>query len=91
MKEKKINLDERAAFNWQGTGAVQWLVGIPLMLLPMLLFGILYWIFNFEVGVIVITSLGVLGIIFHQKIMKHINSRYSRSKYKMIDAFSQES
>jgi len=91
FNRKKINLDERAAFNWQGTGAVQWLVGIPLMLLPMLLFGILYWIFNFEVGVIVITSLGVLGIVFHQKIMKHINSRYSLSKYKMIDAFSQES
>lgn len=90
FNRKKINLDERAAFNWQGTGAVQWLVGIPLMLLPMLLFGILFWIFNFEVGVIVIAALGVLGIVFHQKIMKIINKKYSDSKYKMIDAFSQD-
>lgn len=87
---KKINLDERAAFNWQGTGAVQWLVGIPLMLFPMLLFGLLFWAFNFEVGVISITSLGVLGIVFHQKIMKLIITKYSESKYKMIDSFSQE-
>ena len=87
---KKINLDERAAFNWQGTGAVQWLLGIPLMLLPMLLFGILYWIFSFEVGIIVIATLGIFGVVFHQKLMKLIISKYSQSKYKMIDAFSQD-
>jgi hypothetical protein len=87
---KKINLDERAAFNWQGTGAVQWLLGIPLMLLPMLLFGILYWIFSFEVGIIVIATLGIFGVVFHQKLMKLIISKYSQSKYKMINAFSQD-
>ncbi|NNK82443.1 MAG: hypothetical protein HKO92_04920 [Flavobacteriaceae bacterium] len=87
---KKINLDERAAFNWQGTGAVQWLLGIPLMLLPMALFGILFWIFNFEVATIVVASLGILGIVFHHKLMKHIVSKYYESKYKMIDAFSQD-
>lgn len=87
---KKINLDEHAAFNWQGTGAVQWLLGIPLMLLPMLLFGILYWIFSFEVGIIVIATLGIFGVVFHQKLMKLIISKYSQSKYKMINAFSQD-
>ena len=90
FNRKKINLDERAAFNWQGTGAVQWLLGIPLMLLPMVLFGVLFWIFNFEVATIVVASLGILGIVFHQKLMKHIVSKYYESKYKMIDAFSQD-
>jgi hypothetical protein len=88
---KKINLDERAAFNWQGTGAVQWIVGIPLMLFPMLLFGILYWVFNFETGIMVISLLGVLGVVFHQKLITYIISKYSASKYNMINAFSQES
>ena len=32
FNRKKINLDQKAAFNYQGTGAVQWLIGIPLMI-----------------------------------------------------------
>ncbi len=32
FNRKKIELDKKAAFNYQGTGAVQWLIGIPLMI-----------------------------------------------------------
>ena len=49
---KKINLNERAAFNFQGTGAVQWLIGIPLMLFPVAIFSIFYFTINFEAGLI---------------------------------------
>ena len=88
---KKIKLDQRAAFNYQGTGAVQWLVGLPLMLLPMLIFIVFYFTLGFEIGIVVIVLLGLLGIVFHQRLMKFITKKYLDSKYKMIDAFSQES
>jgi len=87
---KKIDLDKRAAFNYQGTGAVQWLIGIPLMIVPMALFGALNFFINFETGIAVILLLGLAGIMFHQKIMKVITKKYLDSKYKMIDAFSQD-
>ena len=87
---KKINLNEKAAFNYQGTGAVQWLIGIPLLLLPMLIFGGLDYFVNFEVACLALGVLGVLGIILHQKIMRFIESKYMQSKYKMIAAFDQE-
>jgi len=87
---KKIDLDQRAAFNFQGTGAVQWLIGIPLMLVPMGIFALLNFLVNFQTGVAVIIALGLMGIVFHQKIMTHITQRYLNSKYRMIDAFSQD-
>ena len=87
---KRIDLDQRAAFNFQGTGAVQWLIGIPLMLEPMGIFALFHFLVNFETGVAVIIVLGLLGIMFHQKIMKYITKRYLDSKYAMIDAFSQD-
>ncbi|HMC00944.1 MAG TPA: DUF5687 family protein [Flavobacteriaceae bacterium] len=87
---KKINLNQRAAFNYQGTGAVQWLIGIPLLLIPLGLFGLLYAISSFEIACLVLAILGVIGIVFHQKLMKLITQKYLDSKYKMIDAFSQE-
>lgn len=91
FNRKTIKLDQRAAFNYQGTGAVQWLLGIPLMLIPMVIFMIFYFLTNFMVGVAVITILGIIGIGLHQKLMKIITARYLDSKYKMIDAFSQDS
>jgi hypothetical protein len=87
FNRKSIDLNQRAAFNYQGTGAVQWLVGIPLMLIPMLLFYVCYKLMNFESGIAVLFLLGILGIIFHQKIMNLITKKYLQSKYEMISAF----
>jgi hypothetical protein len=90
FNRKKINLDQKAAFNYQGTGAVQWLIGIPLMALPMGMFALINWLANFEVAVTVLIGLGLLGIVFHQKIMRAITNKYVAAKYKMIHAFDQE-
>ena len=89
FNRKKINLDERAAFNLQGTGAVQWIIGIPLMALPMGIFALFNWLVNFETAIAVLIGLGTIGIVFHQKIMTVIIRKYAASKYKMIHAFSQ--
>ncbi|WP_335973038.1 DUF5687 family protein [Gaetbulibacter jejuensis] len=91
FNRKKIDLNQRAAFNYQGTGAVQWLIGLPLMLLPLVIFGISYWLTNFEIACLILALIGVVGIVFHQKLMKLIVDKYLASKYKMIDAFSQDS
>ena len=45
---------------------------------------------NFEAGVAALIVCGFLGIAFHQKIMNLITAKYLASKYKMIDAFSQD-
>ena len=87
---KKINLDQRAAFNYQGTGAVQWLVGIPLMLVPILIFLPFYYFISFESGLLALIVLGLIGIVLHQKIMTLITKKYTAVKYEMINAFSQE-
>jgi hypothetical protein len=88
---KKIDLDKKAAFNYQGTGAVQWLIGIPLMVLPMALFGLANWLLGFGAAIGILIVLGVVGIVLHKKLMSIITKRYLDSKYKMIDAFSQDS
>ncbi len=90
FNRKKIELDQKAAFNFQGTGAVQWIIGIPLMVLPMIIFATLNYFVNFEVAIAVIIVLGLIGIAFHQKIMKFITKKYQDTKYKMIDAFGQD-
>ncbi|GGG36394.1 hypothetical protein GCM10010976_05100 [Bizionia arctica] len=90
FNRKKIDLNQRAAFNYQGTGAVQWLVGLPLMALPLAIFGASYYFFSFEMGCLVLAILGLIGIVFHQKLMNIITEKYLDSKYQMIQAFSQD-
>tara|TARA_B100000749_G_scaffold244416_1_gene206243 strand:- start:172 stop:585 length:414 start_codon:yes stop_codon:yes gene_type:complete len=90
FNRKKIDLNQRAAFNYQGTGAVQWIIGLPLMILPMLIFALINWLVGFEAGIATLIVLGVLGIVLHKKLMKTITKRYLDSKYKMISAFSQD-
>ncbi|WOD45065.1 DUF5687 family protein [Hwangdonia lutea] len=90
FNRKKIDLNQKAAFNYQGTGAVQWLIGIPLLLLPMGIFALFYFLIGFEMACLVLALLGVIGIVFHQKLMKAITLKYTKSKYKMINAFDQD-
>ena len=87
---KKINLSERAAFNYQGTGAVQWLVGIPLMLMPIGFFYLGYKLINFQSGIALLILLGILGFLFHEKLMKFITKKYIKNKHIMVNAFDQD-
>ena len=90
FNRKKISLDQKAAFNYQGTGAVQWLIGIPLMVIPVLIFGLVNWLVNLQSALTLLVSMGLLGIVFHRKIMQSITKKYIKSKYKMVAAFDQE-
>lgn len=90
FNRKKIDLTQRAAFNYQGTGAVQWIIGFPLLIIPILFFYVPYKFIGFEAGIATLIILGGIGIIFHQKLMTFITKQYLKSKYKMINAFDQD-
>lgn len=90
FNRKKINLDEKAAFNFQGTGAVQWIIGFPLMLLPMAIFGLINWLVSFEIATATIAIMGFVGVALHKKLMASITKKYKENKYVMIHAFNQE-
>lgn len=89
FNRKKIDLTQRAAFNYQGTGAVQWLIALPLLLFPLLIFYIPYKFIGFEWGVVSLFIISLFGIVFHKKLMDIITKKYQKSKYEMINAFAQ--
>ena len=87
FNRKRIDLEKSPFMNYQGTGAAQWIIGLPLMLVPILLFWICLKLFNFEVGVGFLTSLGLIGIILRSNLMNFIEQAYKRNKYAMINGF----
>ena len=47
---KRIDLEKSPFMNYQGTGAAQWIVGLPLFLIPGIINGFLNSVFLFEIG-----------------------------------------
>lgn len=90
FNRKRIDLDKTPFMNYQGTGAAQWLVGIPLMAIPVFLFWIFNKLFSFEIGITVLLGLGLLGLFLRNHAMQFIAVLYKRNKYAMIKGFSQQ-
>lgn len=89
FNKKRIDLDKSPFMNYQGTGAAQWIVGIPLMVLPVLIFWIIQTFLGFQAAVIGIAALGVIGILLRAQIMEYLAGVYRKRKYAMIAGFKQ--
>ncbi len=87
---KRIDLTQKSAFNFQGTGAVQWIVGIPLLIVPMVIFLLISYLVNFEAACAVLSLMSLIGIVLHQKTIKLITKKYLKVKHQMITAFEQK-
>lgn len=84
-----MDLSRGATFNYQGIGAMNWLVMFPAFLLPILI----YIPFNLAglpyVGLAVIGLLGLIGLIFNKYITEIIYKQFQNKRYIMADGFRQ--
>ncbi len=90
MNKKRIDLDKGQFFNYQGVGAAQWLVGIPLYLIPILIWALVSTIFDQGTATIVIGVIGLCGILLKNAIMPVVVRAYQTRKYGMIEGFKQK-
>jgi len=90
FNRKKIDLNKSGFGNTQGTSATQFLIMIPIMIFPMLLF----WLFNEFVGAnsgyVVVAAIGVVSLLCKKYAMTFIEKKYVKNKYVMINAFGKE-
>lgn len=90
MNKKRIDLDKSAFANMQGAGAAQFLVMIPLLGAPMLIFVILKFLISFEIALITLSVMGIIGFAFKKPILDWITEIYRKKKYGMIAGFKQK-
>lgn len=89
LNKSRIDLSKNSAFNWQGVGASKFVMMLPLILLPLLIYapfgfmGVPYW------GIFTLGSLGVLGFIFHRQMLNLVAQRFLAHKYKIATGFRQ--
>ena len=90
FNRKRIDLIKGGFGNTQGTSATQFLIVIPLMLFPMLLF----WVFNkfvgYNSGFIIVAGIGLISLLFKNYALNFIEKKYIKDKYAMINALGKE-
>ncbi len=86
-QKKRIDLSKGSAFNYQGTSITQFVIVLPLMVLPILIylpFGLLgkpYW------GIIAMGSIGLISLAFYKQWFKAIVTNFKEKKYKNAAGF----
>ena len=79
--KKPIDLSRGSAFNYQGTGAAQFLIIIPLIVVPTLLFYAFDLLWEGNYGLIFLALLGLIGIIFKNYFIKQTVLNLKEKKY----------
>ena len=90
FNRKQIDLNASGFGNTQGTSAKQFIVVIPVMLVPVGLFYAFSLPFGFNAGVAAIAGFGILGLVTKNYFMNLIAKKYIKEKYAAIHAFDQK-
>jgi len=87
---KKIDLKKGGSFNYEGVGAAQWVMSIPIMAAPY----VIYLPFNFaghpNLGILAVGAVGLLGIILRPYLLKLTTRRLEERRYTMAAGFRKD-
>ncbi|MGY5851249.1 DUF5687 family protein [Salegentibacter sp. F14] len=89
FNKRRIDLDKSPFMNYQGTGATQWLVSLPLMILPVLVYWSTAKFLGMKSALAILTVLGIIGLLLRSILLNGIAKRYKERKYAMINGFKE--
>lgn len=90
FNKKRIDLTKSAIGNMQGTSATQFLVLLPLMVVPSLLYVALKTFVSFEAAIVTLSVLGIIGFAFRKTFLDKVTKAYRKRKYTMISGFKEK-
>lgn len=86
FNKKRVFLD-LSIMSTQGKGAVQYIMGIILLIPPLLIYLALSYLTSFEFAIFSLAVIGISGLIMNQVIIKFLLNIFYSQKYKMIKGF----
>jgi len=89
-KPKPMDLNKGAMFNYEGVGAAQFLIIIPMMLGPYLIYVPFSLLFNDYVGLLALGVVGLIGILSFNQLSRININRVLSNRYEISSSFRQE-
>ncbi len=84
---RRIDLSKSASFNWEGVGATQWILSIPLLISPFLVFFPLQWLGYPEAGLAVLAITGLAFLITRQFWLNKLVAIFKEKRYMIAEGF----
>lgn len=87
LNYKRLDITGSASFNWQGVGATQWILGLPFLLIPFVIyipFGIMdqpYW------GLAALGTFGLITLLMRNFWINLLVKRFEQQRYKIAEGF----
>ncbi len=89
-KPKPMDLNKGAMFNYEGVGAAQFLIIIPLMAGPYLVYLPFSYLINDYAGLAALGLTGLAGILAFRPLSRIITNRLLANRYEISSSFRQE-
>lgn len=88
LNYKRLDISKSASFNWQGTGATQWIMSIPLLLIPFLIYAPFGYIMNKPFwGIAAIGIFGVITLLMRNVWINFLTKKFEKQRYKIAEGF----
>jgi hypothetical protein len=84
---KRINLSKGASFNWEGVGATQMLLSIPLLITPYIIYLPFSLFKHAGIGLAILAAIGVIFIITRNFWIKKLEEDFMEKRYTVAEGF----
>ncbi len=85
-----IDLGKSATFNYQGTGATQWIYALLVLLVPVAIYAPLAILFHYWVGVAALGGIGLISWLMQPWWIEVLYKEFKKRKYIILDGFREK-
>jgi len=90
FNKKRMDLSQGAMMNYQGVGANNFVLIIPLLAVPALIYWPVSAFFGFVPAVVTLGGLGVVGLLFNQSLIKLAVNNFHKKRYSIAEGYRQK-
>ncbi|PZP44467.1 MAG: hypothetical protein DI598_14485 [Pseudopedobacter saltans] len=87
---KFVDMSQKAALNYSGTGVVQWLYALIIMILPAIIYASVAYTLGSWAGIITLSIIGIVSTLFYNVWIDMITKAFIKRKYKIAEGFREK-
>lgn len=87
LDTNKLTLKSGGALNYEGAGAAQWLIGVPFLFIPTIIYAAFTATGYRMLGIAAVGLLGLIGIILFKQNVNFTYKRFLEKRYKIASSF----
>lgn len=84
---KRIDLSKGAAFNWEGVGGNQWILSLPLIITPFIIYGPLAWLGHADIALALLAVTGLIFILTRDFWITKLEADFLTKRYTIAEGF----